>query len=279
MAFVTDSAAKEKQSKEQVKANVKAKLKDQIKEVDQDTLKKVPKGKEKAVARAAARLSEKDRLDDSSSDGEKEVSTSSASSTFAKKEPKPDGEKEVSTSSASSTFAKKEPKPDLDGAAKRLWQGGIITVNRKALSKDIRTDYHVTDKDMGDIQSKLTALRQASPSTKKTTTLDMRIPANRPTTGGMQEGDAMVIGAQNGWEIVDETFTCTDRSHTPKGRLFTNNAGAYYGADNSGHVGWGFKVWTSDGYKNLKYQGNFVWDGDKWKHIARSDAGKDVAKS
>ena len=60
----------------------------------------------------------------------------------------------------------------------------------------------------------------------------------------MVEEDAKVIADLNGWGLVNQDFTCRDRAHTPKGRVYLNSdTGAYYGADNTGHVGWGFKVW------------------------------------
>ncbi len=97
-------------------------------------------------------------------------------------------------------------------------------------------------------------------------------PDNRPTKGGMAEVDAAVIADLNGWQVVYKNYECSDRKHTPKGRLYTNGKGAYYGADNTGHVGWGFKIWS---LKNdvLQYEGNLVWNGKAWQIVPRYRGG------
>lgn len=90
------------------------------------------------------------------------------------------------------------------------------------------------------------------------------------TEGGMAEDDAMKIANHFGWEVEYQEFTCSDKKHTPKGRLFySKKNNCYYGADNSGHVGWGFKVWSKKNKTTLDYQGNLVWNGSNWKHIER----------
>jgi hypothetical protein len=99
---------------------------------------------------------------------------------------------------------------------------------------------------------------------------DVSVPENRPTTGGMVEGDAAIIAEANGWEDVSGKWSCDDSSHTPKGKVYYDKkTGSYYGADNTGHVGWGFKVWTKKDKTTLSYKGNVVWDGTEWKHISR----------
>ncbi len=103
----------------------------------------------------------------------------------------------------------------------------------------------------------------------------VRNPKRRPGEGGMTDGDGTIIAVLNGWTEVTNAskFTCKDIFHTPKGRLFVNDEGVYYGADNTGHVGWGFKMWTAQGTQ-LEYKGNLVWDlpTQEWKAIARSGA-------
>ncbi|MCC2686170.1 MAG: hypothetical protein K0R75_3069 [Paenibacillaceae bacterium] len=99
---------------------------------------------------------------------------------------------------------------------------------------------------------------------------DVSVPENRPTTGGMVEGDAAIIAEANGWEDVSGNWSCDDTSHTPKGKVYYDkSSGSYYGADNTGHVGWGFKVWTKKNKTTLSYKGNVVWDGTEWKYISR----------
>jgi hypothetical protein len=93
-------------------------------------------------------------------------------------------------------------------------------------------------------------------------------PENRPTEGGMVEGDAAVIADLNGWWLDTKKYTCSDKSHAPKGKVYTDGT-SFYGADNTGHVGWGFKVWTRKKGNELQYEGNLVWDGTTWKHIPR----------
>ncbi|MFC5452440.1 eCIS core domain-containing protein [Paenibacillus aestuarii] len=99
---------------------------------------------------------------------------------------------------------------------------------------------------------------------------DVSIPENRPTSGGMVEGDAAIIAEMNGWGDVSGDWSCDDPSHTPKGKVYYNrSSNSYYGADNTGHVGWGFKVWSKKNKTTLSYKGNVVWDGTVWKHITR----------
>jgi hypothetical protein len=92
-----------------------------------------------------------------------------------------------------------------------------------------------------------------------------------PTSGGMEEGEGSQIAAQLGWTQVNSTkFTCDEPSHTPKGKVYTNGD-VFYGADNTGHVGWGFKVWTTKKGNMLHYAGNIVWKGTAlgWVYKAR----------
>jgi hypothetical protein len=75
--------------------------------------------------------------------------------------------------------------------------------------------------------------------------------------GGMQEGDATRLAEYYEWEVAtaSEWICKADPSHTPKGRVFTDRNGNYWGADNTGHVGFGFKFWTGSPRK-LTYMGN-----------------------
>ena len=93
-------------------------------------------------------------------------------------------------------------------------------------------------------------------------------PQYRPTTGGMSETDAAIIADLNDWDDASKEWRCSDSGHTPKGKVYKGGSN-YYGADNTGHVGWGFKVWTKKNHTTLDYAGNTVWDGTAWKHIAR----------
>ena len=94
--------------------------------------------------------------------------------------------------------------------------------------------------------------------------------STRPTSGGMAEDEAAVVAKENGWDAVSTVkLTCDEPSHTPKGKLYTDGKGTFFGADNTGHVGWGFKVWTVKKGNKLHYAGNSVWDGSKWVYRDR----------
>jgi hypothetical protein len=252
MAFVTDAAAKEKKAKEEIESKFKTELKSKLKDSDEN-LQNIPRAKQRAVASAAVSRSEATKPDSSPKD------ESASDSALGKK-----------------TDAKPEAvKPDIDGAAKALFGDGTVRVARSLFNKQFKTSYNVTEKNIQDIQTALDKLRAAEKATKKPAVIsDITDPANRPTEGGMAEDDAAKIADLNGWDVVYGEFTCTDISHSPKGRVYTNNKGAYYGADNTGHVGWGFKIWSKRDKTTLVYQGNLVWTGKEWKHITRSGAGK-----
>jgi hypothetical protein len=160
---------------------------------------------------------------------------------------------------------------DVDSAAQDLYQGGIKKVTSKLLNGPFRRKHSVTQQQLEDIQTRLDEIRQEHDDGGQQQEIpSVADPRNRPTQGGMVEEDARVIADLNGWELSNQTFTCTDKSHTPKGNVYySRDNGAYYGADNTGHVGWGFKVWTKIDKTTLKYNGNLVWDGDEWKHISR----------
>lgn len=98
--------------------------------------------------------------------------------------------------------------------------------------------------------------------------LDLTDQTNWPTEGGMREDEAAAVAQVNDWAVDKTNWRCRDVAHTPKGRVYTNGD-VYYGADNTGHVGWGFKIWTRAGGTWLNYRGNLVWDGNGWNVIAR----------
>lgn len=100
---------------------------------------------------------------------------------------------------------------------------------------------------------------------------DVSIPANRPTVGGMSSGDFRTLASLNGWTLASKDgkkFTCSDKSHSPKGEVYTDGK-VFYGADLDGHVGWGFKVWERKKGNELKYCGNTVWTGKAWNYVKR----------
>lgn len=152
-------------------------------------------------------------------------------------------------------------------AAAALFAAGTIRVTRAMLNGRFCKDYEVAVSELTAIQAALDVLRSANPAKKASTPLDITVPGNRPTEGGMVEEDAAKLAELNGWTQAG-SFSCSDSSHTPKGKVYTNGT-AYYGADNAGHVGWGFKVWTKKNKTTLDYEGNMVWDGNNWKHIPR----------
>ncbi|WP_197286121.1 eCIS core domain-containing protein [Paenibacillus sp. FJAT-27812] len=99
---------------------------------------------------------------------------------------------------------------------------------------------------------------------------DVSVPENRPTSGGMVEGDAATIADLNEWEEDTAEYDCTDRAHSPKGKVYYDSrTKRYYGADNTGHVGWGFKIWVKKDKTTLIYKGNLIWSGTEWVENAR----------
>jgi hypothetical protein len=165
--------------------------------------------------------------------------------------------------------------PAIQAAAEAFLKDGFIEIKSRQLSAKVQTTYKVGPKDLPAIQTKLNELREANPVKKVTGQYDVTKPENRPGEGGMSDGDASQIAQLNGWNEVSnpKRFTCKDPAHSPKGKLFMNAEGVYYGADNTGHVGWGFKMWTGKG-TTLEYKGNLVWDvpSQQWKPIGRSGA-------
>jgi hypothetical protein len=80
---------------------------------------------------------------------------------------------------------------------------------------------------------------------------------DRDREGGMAETDAARLAEHYEWEVATaSSWNCpADRAHTPKGRVYTDGRGNYWGADNTGHVGFGFKYWTGSP-RALVYMGN-----------------------
>jgi hypothetical protein len=156
----------------------------------------------------------------------------------------------------------------VDTAAQALFNAGTITVKNKDLSKKFCTDHAVSKGDLGDIQTALDALRAANPR-EVHEVVDMTDQANWPTEGGMVEGDGADVAGVLGWAEDGSRWNCSDRGHTPKGRVYVDGSGNYFGADNTGHVGWGFKVWIKKNKTTLDYAGNYSWNGNEWVHDAR----------
>jgi hypothetical protein len=159
----------------------------------------------------------------------------------------------------------------IASAAKALADEGEITVKRSMFTRSFCKDHEVALTNLAAIQGALDALRAARPVQTTKAPLDITVPGNRPTTGGMVEEDATKLAKLNGWELSATAWRCSDTSHTPKGKVYTNGT-HYYGADNAGHVGWGFKVWSKKNKTTLDYEGNFVWGGAAWKHLPRGTA-------
>jgi hypothetical protein len=145
---------------------------------------------------------------------------------------------------------------------------GTILVKKSMFSKRFCKDNGVAETDLAAIQVALDVLRAAKPAKKAGPIPDVTVAGNRPTTGGMVEEEAAKLATLNGWTQVTTSFTCTDASHTPKGKVYTDGT-SYYGADNTGHVGWGFKVWTKKNKTTLNYAGNETWSGAAWVYHAR----------
>lgn len=156
----------------------------------------------------------------------------------------------------------------VDTAAEALLKQGVIKVKKTDLSGKFAKTHNVSGSDLEGVQTALNALRANKPVAPKAATKNVRNPADRPTTGGMMEVDAAVIAELNGWTESGKDWKCSDSSHTPKGKVYTDGT-IYYGADNTGHVGWGFKVWTKKNATTLTYAGNTVWDGADWQYISR----------
>jgi hypothetical protein len=77
---------------------------------------------------------------------------------------------------------------------------------------------------------------------------------------GMAEDEARVLAEFHGMEDVsDDRWVCSDRPHSPKGRVY-QLGNRYYGADNTGHVGFSFKIWSKakKGAWTLDYLGNIT---------------------
>ena len=156
----------------------------------------------------------------------------------------------------------------IDTAAAALFATGTIRISASQFKGKFLKDHEVTSKDLAAVQVALDGLRAARAPAAAAAVVDVRNPADRPTSGGMTEGDAAAIAGDNEWTVDNRSWTCSDRGHTPKGRLYTNGD-SFYGADNTGHVGWGFKVWTKKDKTTLDYAGNLVWSGTAWVHRAR----------
>ncbi len=153
---------------------------------------------------------------------------------------------------------------DVESAAQAFYRGGFINLKPRDLTAKFMREHGITKTDLEAIQARLTELRDEGGTTTRREIVDMTDPTNWPTAGGMVEEDARAVARHYGWVEVTESFECTDRAHTPKGRVYMNDEGGYLGADNTGHVGWGFKIWTKVRKGWLKYEGNMTWNGRDW---------------
>ena len=94
--------------------------------------------------------------------------------------------------------------------------------------------------------------------------------------GGMSETECEKIANYFHWKKIEKAtkFSCTDKPHTPKGNLYIDSNGIYFGADNIGHAGFGFKVWEKGTSKNeLLYRGNYVIRNHQWIYDDRNTKG------
>ncbi|HWE57291.1 MAG TPA: hypothetical protein VG435_17425 [Acidimicrobiales bacterium] len=254
MAFANSAKAQAKQKKEQARAQVKEKFRKSVSDSDDsEALKNLtPRQVDKVVTQALP--------------GAMAASSSSSEPSA----PAPVSDEQAPTPAPEKPAAK--PKPDIDGAANALFRAGEMHVpSRQKDKREFLAEYHLTAQDVAAVEKTLNELRAAAKAAKPAAPVyDLSDPAQRPTSGGMSEDDAATVARLNGWRVDDTEWKCSDVNHTPKGRVYTDGK-SYFGADNTGHVGWGFKVWTPKKKGVLDYAGNTVWDGptQKWKYIKR----------
>ncbi len=154
-------------------------------------------------------------------------------------------------------------------AAQELFDAGIKIIKTKEWKRKFWEAHGLTNADKAAVQTALDALRVGAPVAAAPVAPDMRVNTNWPTEGGMSEGDGEIVaGVLHYTEVKSDKFTCSDPSHTPKGKVY-QKGGTYYGADKDGHVGWGFKVWVKKKGNMLDYKGNITWDGTAWTHDPR----------
>ena len=157
----------------------------------------------------------------------------------------------------------------VDSAAEVLYKSGTITVKKSDLKGKFLTAHNVKQSDLADIQKALNKLREEAGPKEAFTQVDMTDSTNWPTAGGMVEGDGATLANHFGWTEDNSSWKCSDSSHTPKGKVYIDGNKNYYGADNTGHVGWGFKIWHKKNKTTLDYVGNYSWNGVAWGHDAR----------
>jgi hypothetical protein len=156
-------------------------------------------------------------------------------------------------------------------AAEAFFKAGLINLKSRDLTTKFCKEHEITKDNLSDVQKELTALRQTAQADKKAVEVTDMSDKKNWLVGqiGMIEGDATIIAEKQGWDCVANTFICSDLAHSPKGKLYLSQEGVYYGADNTGHVGWGFKVWTKKDKTTLNYNGNIIWTGQEWQHKLR----------
>ncbi len=156
----------------------------------------------------------------------------------------------------------------VNTAADELLKQGVKEVKNSHMKGAFLKRHGLTANDKAAVQNALDALRANQPAAAAPVKVDMNDSTNWPTAGGMDETDAKIVAESLGWQLVSKEFRCSDPGHTPKGKVYSDGS-TYYGADNTGHVGWGFKVWTVKKGTMLDYKGNISWNGKKWVHDAR----------
>lgn len=183
---------------------------------------------------------------------------------------------------------------DVNTAAQALFDAGKTGVFVKDFTPDFNQTHGVTKSDQAAIKKQLQELIKKAPpkkevAPKKLTATEKKEAklADNPMndqanwrTGqiGMTDDEGAGVAHNKGWIDDDTKYTCDDDSHTPNGAVFTDGKN-FYGPDNTGHVGWGFKVWIKGNKKNqLMYQGNTYWTGTEWKHDARGTKEKSKIK-
>ena len=157
---------------------------------------------------------------------------------------------------------------DVASAALALRQQGVFEVKKNQLKGKFARDHGISANDLAAIQAEVTRLREAAPQAEVAEVVDMTDNSNWPTgRSGMVEGDAETVAGVNGWWETSNAFRCT--GHNPNGKVYTDGK-QFFGADNTGHSGWGFKVWLNGKKPTIKtYAGNYNWNGANWVHDDR----------
>ena len=160
----------------------------------------------------------------------------------------------------------------VDTAAEELHGRGMKTVKKSDLKGKFAKEHGISVTDLKAIQTALDGLRAAAGPVVQVVPPDMTDNANWPVGQyGMVEGDGATVAATLGWDAAGSKsdWGCSDPAHSPNGKVYKDGQNNYFGADNTGHVGWGFKVWLKKDNKTLDYAGNYFWNGNAWVHHDR----------